>query len=425
VWLLPGPGSPDVTSWKVWTFVGSSDPAGLYGVGGSPPERRVLDWHGTLASTEYPPLALYEMAAVGWIYRNLNPAYPDSTTLTMLVKAPGIVAEIALVWSLLTGGRRVFGDAAAVWTALTFWLHPAVLLNGAGLGYLDAEAAVPATLALIAALSGRGWLAGLLAAAGLVTKAQVLFVLPAIALALLVRRGAMDLRPLWRATASGVAFVVAVATPIAVHGAWSNMLQALGRLAAHNMVSGYALNIWWIITWITRVIDERSHGLLQALAVEVRILQVSAFTAFVGFNPKPVGTVLVIAALLWGIWTMRRTRDFAALALFGGWCVSVYAMFGIQVHENHGYLAVPFLLLAAGLRPEWRSICWAATLMTAVNMYLIYGIGNDAPPIVDRRWTWIDLTVIFSVINVWIVWRLTKQLTTQQVDNSATEPLRH
>jgi len=402
-----------VTSWKVWTFVGSSEPAGLYGVGGSPPERRVLDWHGTLTSTEYPPLAIYEMSAVGWIYKHIDPSYSDSSMLTMLVKAPGIVAEIALVWVLLTWGRRVLGEAAAEWTALAFWLHPAVLLNGAGLGYLDAEAAVPALLALIAAISGRAWVAGLLAAIGLMTKAQVLFVVPAIAFALLARPGIGNLRQLWRATASGLAFVGAVVTPIAAHGAWPNMLQALGRLAAHNMVSGYAMNVWWIATWVLRVIDERTHGWWQALAVQVRILQVSAFTAFVGFNPKPLGAALVVATLAWGLWKMRHTRDLADLALLGGWCVSIYAMLGVQVHENHAYLAVPFLLVAAALRPAWRPLCWAATLMTALNMYLFYGFGNDVEPMIDRRWTWIDLTVVMSVVNVWIVWRLTQETLTR------------
>ena len=88
IWLLPVPGSPDMGSWKIWTFVGASDPTGLYGVGGSPPERRLLVWGAEKGTTEYPPLALYQMSAVGWIYKHIDPRYADSPALNALVKTP-------------------------------------------------------------------------------------------------------------------------------------------------------------------------------------------------------------------------------------------------------------------------------------------------------------------------------------------------
>jgi hypothetical protein len=127
---LPLPGTGDVHSWKIWSFAASTDPAGAYEVGGTPPERRVLKWKGAATTTDYPPLSIYELAIVGRLYWSIDPLYRDSPALTAAVKAPGIVAEIVFVAVLLTWGRRRFGPAAQ-WAALAFWINPAILMNGA------------------------------------------------------------------------------------------------------------------------------------------------------------------------------------------------------------------------------------------------------------------------------------------------------
>src|SRR5262245_58714824 len=235
-------------SWKIWTFVGSSDPTGLYGVGGSPPERRLLVWGTETGTTEYPPLALYQMSAVGWIYKQIDRRFRNSPTLNVLVKLPGLASEIAFVWAMLTWGRRLFGAAASEWIALGFWLHPAMIVNGAGLGYLDAQMAVPAALALLAACDGRPMLAGALAACSVLTKAQGLFAFPAIALALVAGDDRGAARRMLLAAAGSAIAAATILLPIVARGAWANMLQAIGRLAAHNMLSGNALNFWWIVT---------------------------------------------------------------------------------------------------------------------------------------------------------------------------------
>jgi hypothetical protein len=410
LWLLPVPGSPDMGSWKIWTYVGASDPTGLYGVGGSPPERRLLVWGREAGTTEYPPLALYQMSAVGWIYKHIDRRFGNSPALNALVKLPGVLAEVAFVWTMLTWGRRVFGERPAAAIALGLWLHPAMIVNGAGLGYLDAQMAIPAALSLVAAVAGRPMLAGSLAACSVLTKAQGLFACPAIAIALVAGR-----RDAWRhllLAASGAAVAgAAILLPIAVRGAWPNMIQALGRLAAHDMLSGNALNLWWIVTWAARVVDtHRDAGWAAALTIRTRILQVSDFARFAGWNVKPIGTALVVLSLAAGSWLARGVRRPETLALFAAWSVLAYVMFGVQVHENHGLLAVPFLMIAAGLRRDWRPVCWTASLIVGLNMYLFYGLGDGRAPLVDRMMTGIDLSVLLSVLNVAVLAWLTNAL---------------
>ncbi|HEX7780256.1 MAG TPA: hypothetical protein VF424_13510, partial [Vicinamibacterales bacterium] len=124
--LLPLPGTPDVGSWKTWSFAASTDATSLYGVGGNPPQRRLMNWRGIQSTTEYPPLALYELAIAGRVYAAIDPSFADSRVLTVLVKMPGILAEMAVVFALVVWGRKVLGAPAAIWAALAIWLNPAV-----------------------------------------------------------------------------------------------------------------------------------------------------------------------------------------------------------------------------------------------------------------------------------------------------------
>ncbi|MCC7010431.1 MAG: hypothetical protein IT184_16600 [Acidobacteria bacterium] len=404
VLALPQPGMVDVPSWKIWSFAGATDTTGLYGVGGTPPERRLLKWRGMQGTTEYPPLALYEIGAMGKIYQRIDPLFDDSPALTMLIKTPGLAAEILLVAVLLTWGRRVLGDRAATYAALAFWLNPAVVLGGAVLGYLDAQMAVPAVLAVLALAGGRPALAGAFAAAAVLTKAQAVFVVPVLAVAA-AASGDRRARPLLPFLAGGVGATAAILAPIAVRGALPNMVQALARLGAHDMLSGNALNVWWIATWYARVVDSLNDmALSSALTLTVRILGITDWSRLYS-NPRPFATAVVLLCWAWGTWRASRRADLATTAAASAWCVYAYTMFGVQVHENHLFLAVPLAGLAAAVDPAWRRPFIALSAMVALNLYVFYGLGEGWPILLRRDWTAIDLTVWLSVVNVAIfVW---------------------
>ncbi len=398
--LLPLPGSPDVGSWKTLSFTGSFDATSLYGVGGNPPERRLLHWQDIAGTTEYPPLALYEIGAAGRVYRAIDPTFKDSVLLTVLIKSPGLLAEILFVAAMLFWGRQSLGEGAARWIALAFWLNPAIVLNGAALGYLDAQMAVPGALALVAAGLGFPALAGALLAAAVLTKAQALFVAPVILLAVLLRDQASMRTAFVRFAVGNAVATALILLPIVARGAWPNMVQAISRLGAHDMLSGQALNAWWIVTWLVRSLYTLDLGWFTAFSAPVRILGTSRFMELGYPNAKLTGAAIVIALLAWALWQSRNGRPLAGWAFVAGWSVFAYTMFAAQVHENHLYLAVPMLAVAAGLSRQYRAAFWAVSIITAFNMYIFYGLSDGWGPIINRRWTGIDLTVIASFINL-------------------------
>ena len=398
--VLPLPGTEDLLDWKIWSHAAAHDPTAVYGVGGSPPERRMLRWRGQEITTDYPPLAIDELALVGRLYRVISPEDEDSRTLTMAVKLPGLIADVVLVGLLLTWGRRVFGVGAAA-AALIYWLNPAIILNGPALGYLDPQMAVPAVLCLVAVFAGRPALAGVLFAISLLTKPQPFVVAPVLVMAMVARAGEARWRALVAAAAgAGVTAAILVA-PVVARGAWANMVQAVGRLGTHDMLSGQSANVWWIFTYVLRVMDVwQEWGPRAAISQKLRILGISRAIALGYPNPRVVGFALLAIAVGIAVWQAWRHRSAAATAALCGGCAWAYALVAPQVHENHLFLAVPFFCLAAGLDHRFRAVCWTVSAIAAFNMYFFEGLGIGWDPVPGRTATFVDITVLLSVANV-------------------------
>ena len=58
-------------------FGASKAVTSVYGVGGHPPMRGILEWQHLTTTVDYPPVALYELGAAGRVYRWFDPAFAD------------------------------------------------------------------------------------------------------------------------------------------------------------------------------------------------------------------------------------------------------------------------------------------------------------------------------------------------------------
>lgn len=402
---LPLPGTGDTLIWKVWSFAGASDVTAMYGVGGHPPERRVLRWRGTEMTVDYPPVALYELALAGRFYRAFVPAFDDTRALNVVVKLPGLLAEMALVAVILIAGRRWFTGPQITWAALAVWLNPASLLDGPVLGYLNPQMAVPLALAVLSISLDEAWLAGALTALAVATKAQAVFAAPVIG-ALILWRSSGRWRPAAEALLSGIAVAGLAVLPYVYRGAWRNLVQAVAHLATHDMLSAQAANIWWIFTWVVRVVNAGpSWGWTRALSQPNRILAITRAMELGYPNARDVGLALVALALGWAALRARRAASTADALALTSWSLYAYALLAAQVHENHAFAAVPLLALAAALAPDYRRVFWTISAIVSLNLYFFYGFGAGWPPLVRTTITGVDITVLLAVANVAVfVW---------------------
>jgi hypothetical protein len=418
---LPLRGTEDMGAWKLWMIAASKDATAVYGVGGDPPVRGVIEWKHLSTTVDYPPLALYELGAMGVLYRAVDPRFENDRFFTAAIKIPGLLFGMALTCLLWWTARTVTGDEEnGTWVAVAYWANPAVILNGEVLGYLDPLMMLPALASLVLAHFRVPAWAGACLAMAILTKPQGILIAPVCALAVWRSDG---MRGFLSAAAGGALTTGVIVLPYALVGALPNMWLAFGSFyARRDILSGYAANIWWIANYVLRAWYQIPRlGVIGAFLAPVRrIMAISTFQEVGLPNPRPFGTTLVLLTTAWGLWRLRTARDLALFALGAAFVVHAFFVLSVGVHEHHMMLAVPMLALAAALRRSLRPLFWTVSAIVALNMNLFYGIGLGLGWSLPRSWLLVDLTVWLSAANVcalaWHARTLTREVAATAAD---------
>jgi hypothetical protein len=254
---------------------------------------------------------------------------------------------------------------------------------------------------LMASALGFSALAGALAAAAVLTKPQAVVILPAIALAIWnIEAGVARSARVAAACAGACVVAAGLIGPVIAAGAWANMVQTMERLTHHDMLSGNACNLWWIVGYVMRAYYSMGDmGAWAAFTTPTRILQISRVVELGYPNPRPIGAALTLLAAGWSLWTARRAREVWLLAALAAFLVHAYSTLSAQVHENHLYAAVPLLAMASAGRPRFTPVYLALSAIVALNLNLFYGISEDLGYAIPRTLLIVDLTVIVAVLN--------------------------
>jgi hypothetical protein len=393
--ILPVGATAIDDSWRAWSYhAATRGPWNLYGPKGS-----TVTFGGIDAPVVYPPLALDEFALIGRAHlARTGGRFDNDVALTRTIKGAIVLADAALTALVFLAVRRAADTARAWWAAMAYWINPAVLM-ATTLGYVDVLLAIPAVGAVIAASYGRAWITGSLFAVAVMTKPQGLFVGPVAALALWNAGDAESGVTRLRGAITAAALTAAViAAPVAIAGHPYYMLRSIAVLAGHNMLSALAFNLWWIVSYVLTAAAARAGGMGAALRVTPEIVTHAEAMARGFPNPRVVGLLLLTAAVAWALTRAARVRDLGMHAALGAVIVLSYFTLSVQVHENHFFLALPLLAIAAALRPAFAPVFAALSVAFALNLYLPFGVRGDGAPPALTALTVVDPGVIVAAI---------------------------
>ena len=91
-------------------------------------------------------------------------------------------------------------------------------------------------------------------------------------------------------------------------------------------------------------------------------------------------------------------RDLGLQTALAAFIVVAYFTLSVQVHENHFFLALPLLAMAAALRPAFVPVFAALSAAFALNLYLTFGVRGDGPPPLIASMAVVDPGVVVAVI---------------------------
>ncbi|MGE0394105.1 MAG: hypothetical protein AB7I25_12230 [Vicinamibacterales bacterium] len=380
--MLPLRGTGDVRTFKEWGV--SSLASGLTSVYREHPD-------DPYAAPDYPPISVSLIsAATGVVERVFGAVSVDSRLLTFYIKLLTLLGGLAGAGVLWWHVRTLTPDVSTAffWGAIYF-LNPAHIVNGPLLGYLDPLCLTLGLAAIVCAGRRRFVAAAVLAVLSALVKPQGLFFLLPVAVTL------WDSGRVARAATAAGATGVGLCLPFVIGSGPLHFGRAMLVNFREDMLSGNALNLWWMVTAVMRI----GHYGWDVFDVRLSLVSVSHFVGLAGVNPRPWMAAIVIGTAAWLGWSIRGRRHVADLAAYVALVVHLYFVVAISVHENHlVYAAVPALIAAVEHR-EYRRLALGLNLLTAANMLLFYGVGRDWPEI-PRVGMFLPLTVLLAGANV-------------------------
>lgn len=313
-----------------------------------------------LNSIDYPPLTSAILLGVVESGRVLHLPYLPAFKLSLLL----FLSLTSLLFYLWT---RHF--------SLTILLHASLILNSLGLGYVDVYY-MPFLLGALWAFQRNKWaIATLLLSIACFTKWQPIIIAPVAAIFLLTIHHWHDWQQIpFKRLLQQVLVPFAGLQLLFIWLFGSTPLATLFTAMDDPFLSGNALNLQWIATYIFRLYyPELYGGLINGGNYLVEIgdgnhYVILARYIFFGLY----GLVL----LLW----LGRPKNFTNLLWFSILAFFTYVTFNTGVHENHIFLICLIAAVLAWQQPEQMPLFVILALIGNLNIFLFYGLdGQDLP----------------------------------------------
>lgn len=368
------PGTTDVNVWKMW--VDGLNRLGFV-QGFTEGEGHILQ----------PPLGMLLLVlahnASAWI------GLPDHVW-----PASGLTSfDLSLWLALVASALAVLHVTRKVWLAVIF--VAAFLLNGVVYGYFDIYCVPFWLLGMHAIAENRPGRAALLLLVAVLIKWQFLVFVPFVGLYFLrdLFQSQNDIRTLTRRAVPYLPAVLLLVAVLLILGRGS--MLSLARGAAHDTLSGYAMNLGWILTWAIHVVWPDSYGPLKDGYIEVIRTQ---DTRVLGMMKVLFYTSFALA--LWRQWRAPSTPENLWRFMLAGYLA--YFLFNKGAHENH---LVPTMLVAGYM--AWRDAKWipmAVVFVVLTNLNMLFFYGFDGADRGDVRVVWgIDWSLPLAVVYVVVV----------------------
>jgi Gpi18-like mannosyltransferase len=310
---------------------------------------------------DYLPLRLYWLWAISKLVPLLggNFAAPLPAATLLLIKLPGLLADLATIAVIYGWSRRWQPLRVAALIAATYTLAAPVWINVAWWGQVDAVLmlALLGALILLERAEGRwSWLCWLLA---MLIKTQAIVLAPLLFVSTLRLHGA---RGLVRAAGLTFGALALLQAPLILAGQLPGLLQSYdGSVGRFPRTTVAAYNLWFLVLGGGSARDtEFVFG-----TVSYRIAGMTLFGLV---------TALVCLALLRRADAPARAESAAVLAL-------AFFTLPTQIHERYLFLALAFLVLRIASAP-WVMLPYLIVTATA-TLNILGTLKGFAPAVYD------------------------------------------
>lgn len=305
---------------------------------------------------DYPPAYIYVLWFLGKLQAAFQIAWESKGAL-LLIKLPALLADIALGWLIFREGAKRIGGAAGFGLAALYLLNPAVLVNSAGWGQIDALFTLVLVLALLFLVQNRWAWSGALFALAILIKPQALIFTPVFLYPVIRQK---NWRGLIRAFAAMLGVFVVIVFPFSLEKngiGWVFELYG-GTLSQYAYATLNAFNLYALfgLNWVAA---DSGAGIL---------------------NYQTIGYVfIVLAVILSANYYFRKRKDGGAKLFYIAFLLLFMVfMFSAKMHERYLFPALVLLLFAFLFSREKRLIHLFTALSVAHYFNVHYVLKSSA-----------------------------------------------
>jgi hypothetical protein len=358
--LLNAPGTIDMHTWARWT-------------------QDYLDY-GPLAGyahnkTDYPPLMIFIF-------------YVFAKGFSLCSVGSFMAIKTAILFFALLATFLVY-----CWTknyALTALFHLSFIINSVCLGYADVILGSFLIFALMQLHKGNLLVFALAYSLAIFIKWQALIIAPFLALYVFFldgsRRGLLQ-----NLRATSLPFLVISGVVISAYGV-TPVYDAFAWAFHHLWLSGYALNMHWLITFLYQAFSPElfgglNHGEISFIATQQLPL------------PFLLAKLVFAAGFCSVLFVFARVKSgFENLLVFALAGYLLYFTFNTGVHENHLFLALILGVMLSAVNASYLSLTLYIALAFNINMLFFYGIDGQFhfPRVIQGI---LDPTLLFALLN--------------------------
>ncbi len=287
---------------------------------------------------DYPPGYLYLLWATGGLLRLLGVTELGEAGRAIVKLMPMLadLGAILLLWKL---SKKRLGEAGALCLSALYAISPAVLVDGAVWGQVDAVVAL-----------------GLLITVALAVEGRWRFALPAFTVTVLMKPQALIAGPIG---------LVALALSLIGKEGKKTAIEAARGLLASLLTAAVLLlpflwgkpdPIGWVIGQYAATLGSYEYATVNAANLYYLLgANWVPLSARLGpFTYGAFGTVMTVLSVLFAVWLYVRRRDVRELPFY---CALIYLLvflLGAKMHERYLFPALLLLLLAYVRRRDWR-----------------------------------------------------------------------
>lgn len=293
---------------------------------------------------DYPPGYMYLLWITGYLLKAFGAQGLDMTG-RIIVKLMPMLADLGTIYLLYRLGRKRLGETPAILLAALYAISPAILVDGAVWGQVDAFIALGLLLSVVFVAEGN-WKAALpVYVVTVLMKPQALMAGP-LGLLALIMAWRKEGRKIGIDALKGLGISLLVAAAVLLPFLWgeANPISWLfdkyiSTLSYYHYATVSTANLYYLMgaNWVP--LDEIAFG---------------------GITYGTLGWILMAVVIVGVLLLYLRKNDVAELPFFGALLFIGLFVFGTQMHERYLFPAFALLLYAYIRKRDWRLLAMFA-----------------------------------------------------------------